>query len=57
MAAVIGDGADHGLIRLHKRRGSKKCGPIPAAGFRFGPLVDCILKERPPDPGDSRLPD
>jgi len=57
MVAVIGDSANQASIGLHTRLGFRKCGVIPAVGFKFGRWVDSVLMQRPLGPGDTSLPE
>jgi phosphinothricin acetyltransferase len=57
MIAVIGDSANLASIRLHARFGFTHAGLLPAAGFKFGRWVDCVLMQRPLGPGDASFPE
>jgi phosphinothricin acetyltransferase len=44
--AVIGDSANHGSIRLHRKFGFEQVGVLPAVGYKFGRWVDSVLMQR-----------
>jgi L-amino acid N-acyltransferase YncA len=56
MLAVIGDSANAGSIRLHRRLGFESAGVLKSVGFKFGRWVDTPILQRPLGPGDAEAP-
>lgn len=56
MVAVIGDSANAASIGLHDRLGFRRVGLLPAAGFKHGRWVDCVLMQRELGDGAATLP-
>ncbi len=56
MVAVIGDSANAASIGLHERLGFRRVGLLPAAGFKHGRWVDCVLMQRELGDGAATLP-
>lgn len=57
MIAVIGDSANNGSIRLHRRCGFREIGCLDGVGFKLGRWVDTVLMQRPLGPGSTTAPD
>lgn len=46
MAAVIGDSANHGSIKLHSNAGFEVSGVLRNAGWKFGRWLDVVLMQK-----------
>lgn len=57
MIAVIGDSANHGSIRLHRRCGFREIGLLDGVGYKLGRWVDSVMMQRPLGPGSTAAPD
>jgi len=56
MLAVIGDSANAGSIRLHRRFGFESAGVLRSVGFKLGRWVDTPILQRPLGRGDAEAP-
>jgi phosphinothricin acetyltransferase len=56
MVAVIGDSANLGSIRLHRKHGFRDGGTLTSVGFKHGRWLDSVFMQRTLGPGDSALP-
>jgi phosphinothricin acetyltransferase len=56
MVAVIGGSDQWPSIRLHETLGFTRAGLLPAAGFKFGGWIDCVLMQRALGPGATTPP-
>jgi len=57
MIAVIGDSANHGSIKLHRKMGFRLVGTFENIGFKFGRWLDSVIMQRPLGPGGDSLPE
>ena len=56
MLAVVGDSANAGSIRLHRRFGFEPVGVIKSVGWKFGRWVDTPILQRRLGPGEAEPP-
>lgn len=56
MMAVIGDGANHASIGVHRACGFVEAGRLRAVGFKFGRWVDSVLMQRALGDGARGVP-
>ena len=57
MIAVIGDSANHGSIKLHRKMGFREVGTFRDIGFKFGRWLDSVIMQRSLGPGGDSLPE
>ncbi|MCF6322235.1 MAG: N-acetyltransferase family protein [Rhizobiaceae bacterium] len=57
MVAVIGDNANEGSIRLHKKSGFIHAGTLKSVGRKHGVWLDSVLMQRSLGPGSGTPPD
>ena len=57
MIAVIGDSANHGSVKLHRKMGFRQVGTFENIGFKFGRWLDSVIMQRPLGPGGDSLPE
>lgn len=57
MIAVIGDSANHGSIKLHRKMGFREVGTFKDIGFKFGRWLDSVIMQRTLGPGGDSLPE
>lgn len=56
MLAVIGDGANHASIGLHRSAGFRPAGILRASGWKFDRWLDVVMLQRELGPGDRTAP-
>jgi L-amino acid N-acyltransferase YncA len=56
MIAVIGDSANAGSIRVHRKTGFQMIGTHPNVGFKFGRWLDTVMMQRTLGEGAATLP-
>jgi len=56
MLAVIGDGANHASIGLHRSVGFRPAGILRASGWKFERWLDVVILQRELGPGDRTAP-
>ena len=57
MIGVIGDSANQGSIRLHRKLGFRQEGVLRGVGLKFGRWVDVVIMHRPLGDANVGLPD
>jgi phosphinothricin acetyltransferase len=56
MIAMIGDSGNAASIGLHEQAGFSRAGLLPAAGFKLGRWIDCVMMQRTLGTGSATPP-
>ena len=56
MIAMIGDSGNAASIGLHEQAGFARAGLLPAAGFKLGRWIDCVVMQRSLGEGSATPP-
>lgn len=56
MMGVVGDGENHGSIRLHEKLGFTRIGTAKDTGWKFGRWLDTVYMQKTLGPGGSEPP-